>query len=83
MKTKLYSSNKKDRSEKEEIKNNYAKESKLSYSNETPPASSTPSTPSTSSYSFSILKGMNYIGRVAQGVKDFYYEINPATLTGK
>ena len=25
---------------------------------------------------------MNYIGRVAQGVKDFYYEINPATLTG-
>lgn len=25
---------------------------------------------------------MNYIGRVAQGVKDFYYELNSSTLTG-
>lgn len=25
---------------------------------------------------------MNFVGRVAKGVKDFYNEINPATLTG-
>lgn len=30
----------------------------------------------------SFLSGMNFVGRVAKGVKDFYNEINPATLTG-
>jgi hypothetical protein len=36
-----------------------------------------------SSYSLSLRKGMNYLGSFTRGVKDFYYEINPATLTGK
>ncbi len=31
----------------------------------------------------SIVSGMNFVGRVAKGVKDFYNEINPATLTGR
>lgn len=47
--------------------------------------SSSTSTPiQTSSYSrsYSWLRGMNYIGKMAQGVKSFYNEMNPATLTG-
>ena len=34
------------------------------------------------SYSSSFLKGMNYVGKLARGFKEFYNEINPATLTG-
>jgi hypothetical protein len=26
---------------------------------------------------------MNYVGKLARGFKEFYNEINPATLTGK
>lgn len=45
-------------------------------------ANSTPTQPSTISYSRSWLRGMNYIGKMAQGVKSFYNEMNSATLTG-
>ena len=34
-------------------------------------------------YSLSFRKGMNFVGKFARGVKEFYNEINPATLTGK
>ncbi len=36
---------------------------------------------SSSSY-WSLRNGMNFVGRLAKGVKEFYNEMNTATLTG-
>jgi len=50
-----------------------------------PNSDSTKDSTSSSSLTYplsSIKSGMNFVGRVARGVKEFYMEINPATLTG-
>ena len=51
-------------------------------SNSSTPQQTTPSKSGSSVYPISFLSSMNFVGRVAKGVKDFYNEINPATLTG-
>lgn len=74
-----YENSQKIKQEKEKAERKPATSEKGSSS-----ANSTPTQASSisSSYSRSWLRGMNYIGKMAQGVKSFYNEMNPATLTG-
>ena len=75
----IYSNNNKNRNRNNSSNSNSIETEELKSPNNTP--TDTKQLSSSSSY-WSLRNGMNFVGRLAKGVKEFYNEMNTATLTG-